>query len=45
MARRLHDHWTPRADCLAPGDEYDLVDEFAEMRGIRGWYGWIPDGF
>lgn len=45
MARRLHDHWTSRADSLAqaPGDEYDLVEEFAEMLGIRGWYGWIPD--
>lgn len=43
MARRLHDHWTSRADTLSPGDEYDLVDEFAEMLGIRGWYGWITD--
>ena len=40
---RLHEHWTSRADSLAPGDEYNLVDEFAEMIGIRGWYGWIPD--
>lgn len=43
MARRLHDHWTSRADTLSPGDEYDLVDEFAEMLGIRGWVDWIPD--
>ena len=40
---KFHDHWTSRADSLAPGDEYDLVDEFAEMPGIRGWFGWIPD--
>jgi tetratricopeptide (TPR) repeat protein len=43
MARRLHDHWTSRADSLSPGDEYDMVDEFAEMLGIRGWFDWIPD--
>ncbi len=43
MARRLHDHWTSRADSLAPGDEYDLVDEFADMLGVRGWYHWLPD--
>ena len=42
-ARRLHDHWTTRADSLSPGDESDLVDEFAEMLGIRGWYDWILD--
>lgn len=35
---------TSRADSLLPGDEYDLVDEFAEMLGIRGWFDWIPDG-
>ncbi len=43
MARRLYDPWTSRADSLAPGDEYDLVDEFAELLGIRGWFEWIPD--
>lgn len=43
MARRLHDHWTSRADSLAPGDEYDQVDGFAELLGIRGWFEWVPD--
>jgi hypothetical protein len=43
MARRLHDHWTSKADSLTLGDEYDLVDEFAAMLGIRGWFDWIPD--
>lgn len=43
MARKLHPHWKSRADSLAPGDEYDLVDEFAEYLGIRGWYEWVPD--
>ena len=33
--------WLVRS--LAPGDQYDLVDEFGEMLGIRKWYGWIPD--
>jgi hypothetical protein len=44
MARRLHDHWTSRADSLSPGDEYDLVDEFADLLDIRGWFEWVPDG-
>jgi len=43
MARELHQHWKNRADSLAPGDEYDLVDELAERLGIRGWFDWIPD--
>lgn len=43
MARRLHDHLSSHGDSLKPGDEYDLVDHFAEMLGIRQWFGWIPD--
>ncbi len=43
MARKLHQHWKSHADSLAPGDAYDLVDEFAEVLGIRGWFDRIPD--
>jgi Flp pilus assembly protein TadD len=28
---------------FAPGQEYDLIDEFAAQLGVRGWYVWQPD--
>lgn len=28
---------------IGPGEEYDLVDEFATQLGVRGWYVWRPD--
>ena len=44
-AERLHRLWLARRDNLSPGDEFVLVDEFAEILGIRGWYEWkeTPD--
>ena len=36
-------HWRARFPSLGPGDEYSLVDEFAEMVGLRGWYEWKVD--
>jgi hypothetical protein len=42
-AQRLYRHWLTRADHLAPGDEFTLVDEFADILGIQGWYAWKPD--
>jgi len=44
-AERLHRLWLARKDNLSPGDEFVLVDEFAEILGIRGWYEWkmTPD--
>jgi hypothetical protein len=43
LSERLFKHWQMRHDQLGPGDEYDLVDEFAEMLDLRGWYEWRPD--
>ena len=40
LARGLFRIWLDRARNLAPGDEYTLVDEFAEMLGLTGWYVW-----
>ncbi len=28
---------------FSPGQEYDLIDEFAAQLGVRGWYVWRPD--
>ncbi len=43
LAQKLHQHWRDRAPQLQPGDEYDLVDEFADLLGLYGWYAWQPD--
>jgi len=43
LAQRLFRRWRERASQLEPGDEYDLVDDFADMLGLSGWYVWQPD--
>jgi hypothetical protein len=42
-AQRLFQHWQSRQGNLGPGDEYTLVDEFADLLGLRDWYEWRPD--
>lgn len=32
-----------RSPSLEPGDEYALVDAWAEVLGLQGWYEWRPD--
>jgi tetratricopeptide (TPR) repeat protein len=43
LSQRLWNHWQERAKNLGPGDEYRLVDEFADMVGLRDWYEWRAD--
>jgi len=43
LSQRLWKHWQERAKNLGPSDEYRLVDEFADMVGLRDWYEWRPD--
>lgn len=43
VSQRLLQHWRVRCGQLGPGDEYNLVDEFAEMVGLRGLYEWKLD--
>jgi hypothetical protein len=43
LATQLWKHWQSRACALHAGDEYDLVDEFADIVGLRGNYTWLPD--
>jgi Tfp pilus assembly protein PilF len=44
MAKRLYQHWNGRSqDVTGGGREYSLVDEFADLLGIRDWYEWQPD--
>jgi hypothetical protein len=43
VSQRLFRHWLARRPQLGPGDEYALVDEFADLVGLKGWYEWKPD--
>jgi len=44
MAKRLYRHWCDRSPALSGGgDVYTLVDEFADLLALRGWYEWKPD--
>ncbi|HZL77618.1 MAG TPA: hypothetical protein VFC17_02110 [Candidatus Limnocylindrales bacterium] len=43
LSQKLWNHWQERAKNLGPGDEYRLVDEFADLVGLRDWYEWRPD--
>ena len=43
LSQRLFEHWVEHSQNLAPGEEYKLVDEFAEMTGLRDWYDWKID--
>ncbi|MDP3069720.1 MAG: tetratricopeptide repeat protein [Opitutaceae bacterium] len=43
LSEKLWRHWSQRAPGLTPGGEYDLVDEFADLVGLRGWYEWQTD--
>jgi len=43
LSQRLFQLWQARFPQLGPGDEYALVDEFGEMLGLRGWFGWKDD--
>ena len=43
LAQRLFRHWQSRSPGIGPGDEYVLVDEFADMLGLRGWFEWRID--
>jgi tetratricopeptide (TPR) repeat protein len=42
-SQKVFAHWKKRSERLAPGEEYKIVDEFADMVGLREWYEWLPD--
>lgn len=43
ISQKLWQHWQQRYPTLTPGGEYNLVDEFADIVGLRDWYVWKPD--
>ena len=42
IAQKLLQAWHTMMTSYRPGDEYTLVDEFAQILGLRGWYDWQP---
>ncbi len=43
LSQKLWQLWQQRQPALTSGGEYDLVDEFADIVGMRDWYMWKPD--
>ncbi len=43
VSRELLATLDERSPSLEPGDEYALVDAWAEVLGLQGWYEWRPD--
>jgi tetratricopeptide (TPR) repeat protein len=37
------DIWKGRLDSFQPGDEYEIVDEYANLLKLRNWYEWKND--
>lgn len=43
MSERLFAMLSERKATLDPGDEYEIVDEWVEVLGFRGWDEWRPE--
>jgi hypothetical protein len=41
LSRKLWDHWCAKSPGMQPGDEFSVVDGFAEILGLRGTYEWV----
>ena len=41
--KNLFDIWKKRMDSFVPGDEYEVVDEYARQLKLLSWYEWQPD--
>ncbi len=40
---QLFNIWKKKIDLFAPGDEYEMVDEYAQILKLQGWYSWKHD--
>lgn len=41
--KNLFEIWKKRMDSFSPGDEYDIVDEYASRLKLLSWFEWQPD--
>jgi Tfp pilus assembly protein PilF len=42
-SRELYQLWKERVEGIQPGQEYDIIDAFAEKLHVRDWYIWKED--
>ena len=40
---KLFNIWKKKIDSFIPGDQYKMVDEYAQLLKLQDWYEWIPD--
>ncbi len=40
LAQRLYAHWKATVSNWAPGAEYEWIDTWAEMLGLKSWFAW-----
>jgi hypothetical protein len=45
LSQKLWQHWRSRSASIGPGDEFDLVDDSAEIIGLASCYEWSKDPF
>ena len=41
--KQLFDIWHNRMKTFNPGDEYEIIDDFARLLNLNGWYKWKAD--
>jgi tetratricopeptide (TPR) repeat protein len=41
--KQFFDIWKRRIDSFKPGDEYEIVDEYAQLLKLQKWYEWKHD--
>jgi hypothetical protein len=42
LSQKLWQHWQTRFPAMQPGDEFSMLDGFAEILGLAGRFGWNP---
>ena len=43
VGMKLFNIWKKKIDSFIPGDQYEMVDEYAQLLKLQDWYEWIPD--
>lgn len=43
VGMNLFSIWKKKIEQFTPGDEYEIVDEYAKILKLQGWYEWKPD--
>lgn len=43
VGMKLFNIWKKKIDSFMPGDQYEMVDEYAQLLKLQDWYEWIPN--